>query len=472
MEPGPDRSGEQVTPGEAVHLLVVDDEIDMESLFRLRFRRDIREGRLDLRFLSDPAEAIDVVAENPDLEVIITDLNMPEVHGLELIERIETMDRPVKIIVLTAYGDMPNIRAAMMRGAFDFLVKPLDVKDLKATLSKAAGTARKLRSGRDAVDRARELTDRNRFVEEVFGRHVSKDVMTHLLASPSGLGQSERRELTVFMADIRGFSHLAERLAPEDSVQILNDYLEVATDVILAHNGTIIEILGDGLLVFFGAPVEDPRAPQQAASAALELMEAMCDLNERFSDRDFPELAIGIGIHTGPAIVGTLGSKERQKYAAFGTTVNLVSRIEDQTLGGQVLISDATYQALGPIALTRGSCEIRLKGISEPVTVHDLVGLGPPFDVRLPDRFADLVRCDPPSVAEVGLVVNNRISGMHPAKIQASSAKALQLVTDLPVGVLDEVVVEHEGTDLFGKVSEVSPETSEILVAITSTTPH
>ncbi len=467
MEDQKERSG-QVAPDEAVHLLVVDDEVDMESLFRLRFRRDIREGRLEFRFFNNPSQALAAVAEDPSLEVVITDLNMPELNGLDVIERIETMERPVKVIVLTAYGDIQNIRAAMMRGAFDFLMKPLDVDDLRATLSKAVAITRQLKAGDRAVARAQELTDRNRFIEEVFGRHVSTDVMTHLLASPSGQGISERRDLTFLMADIRGFSHLAESVEPEVAVSILNGYLQVATDTILSHNGTIIEILGDGLLVFFGAPVADAKAPEHAVCVALELMLAMDRLNEHHRKEGYPEMAIGIGIHTGHAVVGTIGSTRRQKYAALGRSVNLVARIEDQAIGGQVLISDDTREAVANLAVTRGTPnQLRVKGFTQPIEVYDLIGLREPYDIMLPDPFFDMVDHDPPLTATVALVLNNRIARTEPATIVASSPKAIRLRSELAAEVFDEVVISHDSRQLFGKVNGVSKGT-ELSVAITS----
>jgi adenylate cyclase len=457
------------TSPEVIHLVVVDDEVDMESLFRLRFRREINEGSLEFSFFNNPVDALEAVAKDPSFDVVITDLNMPEIHGLDLIDKVETMNRPLKVIVLTAYGDIRNIRAAMMRGAFDFLMKPLDVEDLRVTLNKAVTITRRLREGLAAASRARFLSDRNRFIEDVFGRYVSKDVMTHLLASPSGRGASERRDLTLMMVDIRGFTHMVEDLDPEDSVAILNNYLETATQIILSHNGTIIEIMGDGLLVFFGAPVDDPEAAEHAACAALELMQAMEDLNQVHRMKGYPDLALGIGVHTGGAIVGTIGSSLRQKYAALGSSVNLVSRIEDQTIGGQVLISESTLAALGDLALTRGSpYELRLKGFAHPVMVHNLVGLKGSYDISLPDRMLDIVRFDPPPEATIALVVNNRISHHQPASILAGSDAALHLVTELPVEVFDEVVVIDSSREMFGKVFETTPAASEVLVAITS----
>jgi adenylate cyclase len=465
-EPGLD-SDDPLDSGGAVQLLVVDDEQDMESLFRLRFRRDIRAGRLTFRFFNDPVAALEAVNQDESLEVVITDLNMPGLHGLDLIGAIETMDRPVKVIVLTAYGDILNIRAAMMRGAFDFLMKPLDVDDLRTTLSKAVTITRRLRDGIDAAERVEELGERNRLVEEVFGRHVSRDVMAHLLASDTGAGLSERRHLTLLMADIRGFSHMVEALEPEEAVASLNDYLQTATEIILSHNGTIIEILGDGLLVFFGAPVEDEKAPEHAACAALELQLAMDSLNDRHREQGWPEMAVGIGIHTGTAVVGTIGSALRQKYAALGSSVNLVARIEDQTLGGQVLVSADTLEALGAMARTWGEPgELVLKGISDPVLVHDLVGLGEPYELALPERFGGLEVLEPPGAGEIGQVVRNRIGRLLPAAVVAIGPNAVEVQSELDADRLDEVVLRYEGRELYGKVNEAGD--GRLLVAVTS----
>ena len=192
--------------------------------------------------------------------MVITDLNMPGMSGLELLARLEELRLPLKTIVLTAYGDMANIRTAMMRGAFDFQVKPLDIDDLRTTIKKAARSCASCTPGEAAQHRAAKLEERNRYLTEVFGKYVSEDVVTQLLTSPDGVELAgETRELTLLLADIRGFSRLSKELPPEQVVRVLNGYLEVAVERILARGGTINEILGDGLLVFFGAPIHDRR---------------------------------------------------------------------------------------------------------------------------------------------------------------------------------------------------------------------
>ncbi|BBZ52690.1 adenylate/guanylate cyclase domain-containing protein [Mycobacterium heidelbergense] len=348
-----------------VRLLVVDDEEDVQALLRGRFRKELQRGEYVLNFTTDPIQALRMLDEDPDLDVFITDLNMPQMNGLEVLTEVSKLRRPLKTIVLTAYNDLANIRAAMMRGAFDFQVKPLNVEDLRATIAKAAAIVRELQAGEEARRRARELVEQNRRVEDIFGRYVCEEVKARLLAYPEGRLDSERCTLTVLMADIRGFTRLSETLPPEQVVQVLNGYLEHASDVMFRRNGTINEILGDGLLVFFGAPISDGDATEHAVAAALELQLGMQELNALHRERGLPELAIGIGVHSGEAVVGSIGSRRRQKYTAIGNTINLVARIESHTcrrtgVGVRLRVSrDPQYRT--HIGLVSDACERRYR---------------------------------------------------------------------------------------------------------------
>jgi adenylate cyclase len=437
-----------------VRLLVIDDEKDVEALFRGRFRSELRRGIYQMTFSTDPIQALRIVDESPDLEVLITDLNMPQMNGLELLAAVEKLRRPLKTIVLTAYNDLGNIRAAMMRGAFDFQVKPLDLEDLRATISKAAASVRELRAGEEARRQARELAERNRRVEDIFGRYVSEEVKAHLLASPEGFQGSQRRTLTLLMADIRGFTRLAETLSPERVVQVLNSYLERATDVILSRNGTINEILGDGLLVFFGAPVSDANAAEDAVCAAIELQMAMNELNARHREQGLPELAIGIGVHTGEVVVGTIGSRRRQKYAAVGKHVNLVARIEAQTVGGQVLVSDATFREIGEIAHASSSFRARVKGYADPIIVHDVRGLAGQYNLWLPSADRALTGLPVPKPIRIAVIKDKAVGEEHPAEVIASGEEALRIRSELVVSPFDDLLLAVDGAEAFAKVAQ------------------
>lgn len=455
-----------------VRLLVVDDEKDVEALFRGRFRGELRRGDYQMTFETDPVQALKIVDESPDLEVLITDLNMPQMNGLELLTEVGKLRRPLKTIVLTAYNDLGNIRAAMMLGAFDFQVKPLDLEDLRATISKAVASVRELRAGEEARRQARELVEQNRRVEDIFGRYVSEEVKAHLLASPEGFQGSERRTLTLLMADIRGFTRLAETLSPEQVVQVLNSYLERATDVILSRNGTINEILGDGLLVFFGAPVNDANAAEDAVAAALELQLAMNDLNARHRDQGLPELAIGIGVHTGEVVVGTIGSRRRQKYAAVGKHVNLVARVESQTVGGQVLVSDSTFREVREIAHASSSFRARVKGYAEPVIVHDVRGLAGQYDLWLPSSDRALTGLPVPRPIGIAVIKDKAVGREHPAEVVASGEEAVRIRSELVVSPFDDLLLSVDGAEAFAKVAQcdVNDGVCDLVAVFTSVT--
>lgn len=446
--------GSQTKPSEPIRLLVVDDEEDVGALFRGRFRKELRSGDYELTFITDPVQALKVVDESPNLEVLITDLNMPKMNGLELLAEVGKFGRPLKTIVLTAYNDLTNIRAAMMRGAFDFQVKPLDHDDLRATITRAVAIVRELRSGEQARLRAKELARQNKRIEDIFGRYVSEDVKAHVLASPEGFQGSERRTLTVMMADIRGFTRLSESLSPERVVQVLNGYLQQATDVILDRNGTINEILGDGLLVFFGAPICDDAAAEHAVAAALELQMAMNDLNAAHREQGLPELAIGIGVHTGEAVIGTIGSRRRQKYTAIGKHVNMAARIESHTVGGQVLVSDTTYREIDDIARTSGSFEARMKGIKESITVHDVRGLGGKYGLQLPAVDRAITTLAAPRPVHLAVIKDKVIGGQWLAEVTASGEDAMRVRTELVVQPFDDIVIDTDAGQAFAKVAE------------------
>jgi adenylate cyclase len=437
-----------------VRLLVVDDEEDVGALFKGRFRKELQRGEYDLSFTTDPIQALRMVDASPDLEVLITDLNMPQMNGLELLTEVTKLRRPLKTIVLTAYNDLENVRAAMMRGAFDFQVKPLDVADLRTTIAKAVTIVRELQAGLDARRHAVELTEQKRRVEEIFGRYVCEEVKSQLLACPEGHLGSERLTLTVLMADIRGFTALSEVLPPELVVQVLNGFLERATEVMFRRNGTINEILGDGLLVFFGAPIRDDNATEHAVAAAIELQLAMNDLNADHRAQGLPELALGIGVHSGEVVVGTIGSRRRQKYTAIGKTVNLVSRIESHTVGGQVLVSDWAHRELSGIATTLGSFQMRAKGFAEPVTVHDIRGLAGEYNLALPSADRALTPLAVPKPIGMALIKDKIIGEQHPAEVIASGEEAVRIRTEVTVSPFDDLVLDVAGRQAFAKVIE------------------
>jgi adenylate cyclase len=209
--------------------------------------------------------------------------------------------------------------------------------------------------------------------------------VTTLLESPSGLAMGgEKRKVTMLMSDLRGFTALSERLAPQRVVSILNSYFATMTKVIKQYEGTIDEFIGDAILVLFGAPTWREDDSQRAVACAVAMQLAMESVNEYLRQEDLPELEMGIGIHTGQVVVGNIGSPERMKYGVVGSHVNLTSRIQSYTTGGQILISETTRKDLGGVVRVGKRLEIKAKGIVEPVTLCEALGIGGRHKLFLP----------------------------------------------------------------------------------------
>lgn len=442
-------------------ILVVDDEPDVQVLFRARFRRELRRGELDLTFAGDGVEALDRVMEDPDIEIVVTDINMPRMNGLQLLAELQGLGRVLQTVVMSAYGDIDNVRAAMNRGAFDFLMKPIEFDDLRATLAKTLRQVTEQREGRRAREDARLLQERNEFILGTFSRYVSESVVDSLLESPEALELGGvRREITVMMADIRGFTALSERLAPEDVVDILNRYLSAVIDVVMSHDGTLIEIMGDGLLVMFGAPQERPDDAARALRCAVAMQQAVHDLNADLAADGIPSLEVGIGLNTGPAVVGNVGSEKRTKYCAVGAHVNLACRIEGYTVGGQVLASDSTMAAAGGIGETRDRVTVRSKGVQGEVGVHDVVGVDGEHGLRIPAALDEpLLELEPPVAVRYVVLEGKDASGdVETASLVGLSASTGLIRFPSPVATLDNVRlwVPFDGRDVEAYAKVVS----------------
>ena len=357
-------------------VLVVDDEPDLAALIRQKFRRRLRSGELEFLFASDGHEALEQLKQHPDVDLVLTDINMPRMDGLTLLAELTRLNagqsKPGAVVV-TAYGDMMNIRTAMNRGAFDFLTKPIDLDDLELTLDKALERVVE----RKKAEHARETV----------GRFLSDEVAETLLAGPEAteLG-GERRRVTILMSDLRGFSALSERLAPERVVDVLNIHLGVMGEIIAEYGGTIDEYIGDGILVLFGAPVAREDHARRAVACALAMQLAMDEVNARAAASGLPRLQMGVGINTGDVVVGNIGSEKRMKYGVVGSPVNETGRIESATVGGQILISETTLAEAGSDVQVRRALQMGAKGFADPIPLFEIEGVGGEYGLVLPEE--------------------------------------------------------------------------------------
>lgn len=230
-----------------------------------------------------------------------------------------------------------------------------------------------------------------KFIRNTFSKFVSQDVVEELLANPDAitLGGS-KKEVSVFFSDVRGFTTISEALGPEELVQLLNEYLTEMTELIIEYRGTIDKYMGDAIMAFWGAPTKNDDHAYYACVAAIAQYMALQELQKRWSERNIPVLDIGIGINSGQAVVGNMGSSRRMDYTLMGDTVNLGSRLEGvtKTYGVKACISEFTYERVKDRVYARELDLVRVKGKLEPVRIYELMGLRDDSDIEKLKRSA------------------------------------------------------------------------------------
>ena len=310
------------------------------------------------------------------------------------------------------------------------------------------------------AERTAQLDLRNRFIRQAFGRYLSDDVASALLESPEGLTLGgERREVTILMADLRGFTPLTDRLPPEQIVSIVNNFLGAMTEIIFRYQGTVNEFIGDAILAIFGAPLKLGDHAERAVACAVEMQTAMRHVNLMNRKLGLPAVEMGVSLHTGEVVVGNVGSEKRAKYGVVGRAVNVAARIESYTVGGQILASEPTLSRVPSPVATAGEFMIHPKGISEPLKVLVVAGIGGRYDLSVPVGSAELKPLQPPVRVEIEILGEDHAgSGWHEASLVALSSSAATLQTGMPVDRFANLRVRLpvDGTDticIFAKVA-------------------
>ncbi|MBI3581475.1 MAG: response regulator [Nitrospinae bacterium] len=401
-------------------VLAVDDTED--NLFLLTH---VLGDVYQVRTASNGAEALKEVASDPLPDLVLLDIMMPGMDGYEVIARMKSTARTkdVPVIFLTAKADAKTEKKGLELGASDFISKPINpdillarvrtqlalksVSDilrdqnefLEQEVRRRTSEVLAIQEEKNRVNRLyqeslenakseleQKVEQRTAFIKRTFGRYVSDEVVELLLENPAGLKLGgESRVVTVMMTDLRGFSVISELLHPEKVVDLLNGYFMDMNKVIHAHQGVINEIMGDGMLVLFGAPNQRPDDADRAVACALEMQRAMASVNERNALRNLPELEMGIALNTGAVVAGNIGSESRVKYAVVGSNVNLTGRVESYTLGGQVLATEGVLRAATGKIETDREFKVSFKGFAAPVRVYEITAISGAHNVRLPE---------------------------------------------------------------------------------------
>jgi adenylate cyclase len=396
-------------------ILVVDDEPDLERLVLQNFRRQIRDGAVTFVFAHDGIEALQSIEQHPDVDMVMSDINMPRMDGLTLLQKLQEADDKKSTVIVSAYGDMINIRTAMNRGAFDFLTKPIDFADLELTIDK---TIRHVVMMRETRRRQAEAERAHASLSRYFSPQVAAR-----LASDGDNPSMEvhRRDVAAIFTDITSFTSLVESAEPEVLGALLNEYVGGMTGVVFDHEGTVTKIIGDAVHILFNAPGDQPDYATRAIACAHELDMWAEAFRERWKAKRVNFGATRIGVHAGPALVGNFGGNRFFDYTAYGDTINTAARLEtaNKFLGTRICVS-ATVADGAENFRGRPVGDLLLRGRSEPLRAYEPLPAAvfeAPMTKLYSEAFARLEANDvtamPAFAALVGQHADDALAGFH-----------------------------------------------------------
>lgn len=396
-------------------ILFVDDEPDLEALVLQKFRKQIRDGAVSFMFAHDGVEALESLAQNPHVDMVVSDINMPRMDGLSLLEKLQEAEDKKSTIIVSAYGDMSNIRTAMNRGAFDFLTKPIDFADLETTIQK---TIRHVEMLREAQRRQAEAERAHASLSRYFSPEIAKRLALH--GESNGM-EVQWREIATIFTDITSFTTLVESAAPETLGELLNEYVGGMTEIVFEHEGTVAKIIGDAIQILFNAPGDQPDFATRAVACAHDLDAWAEGFRERWKTRGVNFGATRIGAHAGPALVGNFGGNRFFDYTAYGDTVNTAARLEaaNKHLGTRICVSASVAKGAENFQ-GRPVGDLVLRGRSEPLRAFEPLkaeSFAAPAMTQYSEAFAKLEAGDvaamPAFAALVGVHADDALAGFH-----------------------------------------------------------
>jgi adenylate cyclase len=343
-------------------IMIVDDENDFEQLIRQKFRRQIREQEYEFIFAQNGKEALEKLETNPDIEIVFSDINMPIMDGLTLLLRLNEKNPLLKAVIVSAYGDMDNIRCAMNRGAFDFICKPIQFEDLELTLLK---TLKYVTQIRETIQAIKE--------NNILRMYVDDSVLQFMTRTEyeSTLMVNETVEATVVFMDICGFTAISEKESANFVVQLINKYFDLMVKEIIAHGGYVDKFLGDAVMAVFRGEFHLDRAIE----ASLAVHKAIEAQKEKLSENKTFLPKVSIGINSGEMISGNIGSAalKRLDFTVIGDVVNTSQRLQSAAQPGQIVINKTIYEMVKDSFNCQVIGDIKVKNKEAPITIYEVI---------------------------------------------------------------------------------------------------
>lgn len=301
-------------------------------------------------------------------------------------------------------------------------------------------------------EKNKELEDKNEMLYKAFGRFVPDSNINELITkSDNNAIKGSRINLTILQCDIRGFSDLIRPMDANGLVEMLNNYFDTVAGIIQKYNGTVISYIGDAILAAFGTDVSNKNHASQAIAAALEIQKEMTRVNHYNKLHDYPTLEIGIGINTGKTIIGYIGSEKHMKFDILGSPVNVCSRIESYSTGGQIIISQNTLEQARNVDIFE-NYTVFPKGSKEPIIIYSVCGIGAPYNVAYDVKYVNPVQLDAPIEIEFSNIVDKHVQDEKcKAFVVKASDNSMLLKTDERLNLFENIQI-NAYISIYGKV--------------------
>lgn len=342
-------------------ILVVDDESDLEMLIKQKFRQKIREKKYEFLFADNGKQALLQLEEHHDVDIVLSDINMPEMDGLTLLAKINEQNNLLRTVIISAYGDMQNIRMAMNRGAFDFVTKPIDFEDLELTVEK---TLKDVQQMKETLEAVRE--------NNILKMYVDQNVLNFMNTKEfeQSLSSNESIEGTVAFVDICGFTSISETEKPDNVVRLLNSYFEIIVKEIINQKGHVDKFIGDAVMAVFRGDYHLDRAVDACLAVCREI-EKCPPFFENISFTPH----VSIGINSGEMVSGNIGSSslKRLDYTVIGDVVNVAQRLQGIAGPGEVIINKNAYEKIKEFFQCEAKGIVNLKHKSQPEEIYRVI---------------------------------------------------------------------------------------------------
>ncbi|MDO1501284.1 adenylate/guanylate cyclase domain-containing protein [Winogradskyella maritima] len=342
-------------------ILVVDDEADLEILIKQKFRKQIRQNQYQFLFAENGVEALKQLKASPEIDIVLSDINMPEMDGLTLLSELKVSSPLIKSVIVSAYGDMDNIRTAMNLGAFDFITKPINFEDLTITMEKT------LEHSKYVKDTLQAIKENN-----ILKMYVDENVLNFMgqREFESTIMSNETIEGTVMFIDICGFTKISETESADTVVNLINSYFDEMVKEIIENEGHIDKFIGDAIMAVYRGDYHLDRAIDTALAISKKISNFAVENSEyKFVPK------VSIGLKSGEMVSGNIGSAslKRLDYTVVGDTVNTASRLQDVAEENQILISEDCYKKVKESFKCSKIGSIDLKNKANPITIYEVL---------------------------------------------------------------------------------------------------